>query len=483
MYTNPAPTYRYFFNVLGNRVPCKQFGSVKIKHEKDQAQKYVIRRKLSGEQKFIGDDYRLLEALEQSADRCTVVGFEIEQYVGNNLWTPFWKGKFSVTDAKLWDKSNCHVTFSIVPDDEYTLLFEEYEKKRNILAVEEKTAVSVKIDVQNAYEFTTTNYTKNGEQGREEDYYGLFLTHKVKESSGLLGFVKEFKRYIYFREVAFTSPSNVDEAGELIPPSGSDWNVVEQTVTTIKWARMPQLSGFYPYDMRGVDILGIRPELIFADCNAVAPEGFLEISPCVEWKPLGNKKVFWRQGTYNLTRGPRFIDVLSYLVSQSNPDLVNANGKIKSDLFTASTSPIDRLPNKLQNMLIYQASDVKGYFKSEAAKKGMISLKSLLEELRIMFNAYYRINADGIFELEHLSFFESGQASIDTTRPEYKYNAHKKAYEYLKAKMPRYERLEFAQPGEEGFESAEIEYEGNCINRKTKGKTNSLILYLRLSLM
>jgi len=460
--------YRYFLDIEGERFQCNPLGGdLSLKYEQESSFIF-FREKLSGSVTFKENDFKELLKVEQSLNRCIPIFFEIEEQKLVNAvyeWVLRWKGVFSVADGKNWDLSNCEVTFNIAPFDKYTLLLEEYEREHNVLEVEETFTATTKLDLQKVFEFGRSDYSKSPEAVPES--YGVFLNHYYKEPN-FIGVNKEYKRSIYFREVDYTLRSDLDENGDQVRPNGSGWVVVEELPDgRTKWGRPPQIPNFVTHEIKGLipPYLVKHPEIKFIACSDTVPENYLQASECLHWEFFGNAKVIWEYGSFYFDRCRKLIDVVSFLVEQTDPNLLPVSGLIQSTFLTEDINPTTFETNQFKDILIAGKSDIKRYYSSEPQTKAKISLKSMLEELN-KFNLFFYVNPEGFFQLEHLSFFEKWEGVIDTTlQPLYKVNLFKKSYEYLKNKMPRYEVLQYSEPANPQFFESTIEYEGSCINK------------------
>lgn len=130
-------------------------------------------------------------------------------------------------------------------------------------------------------------------------------------------------------------------------------------------------------------------------------------------EPGDDPPIFWRcpgviVGPF--TRGRLFNDVVERIVFEVCPDLI-----VKSDFFginTVGDAPdniaYDFAVNYLQKITMHQKSDVKRRNNSNGAlaKAWFLTAEDFFEDLRKMLNVFYQIK-DGVFILEHVSFFTS----------------------------------------------------------------------------
>lgn len=112
-------------------------------------------------------------------------------------------------------------------------------------------------------------------------------------------------------------------------------------------------------------------------------------------------------------RGRFFIRMLDYLLritflNTSGASLARPNGNGYSQFYEADKNPVTGLENPLKNAAFTHLSDVVEPNASNVATNGPITLKALLEQLRIRHNVFWDIDENGYFRLEHRQFYDLG---------------------------------------------------------------------------
>jgi len=169
----PVKRYRFYLSsvdsqgTLVSQRECVPTGGkgVRLKIEKESGQIFY-RAKLSGNLKFSRTDFEFLFDLETSTSRCYPVYFTIEKRISGDTYSPYFAGKFSLTECK-WDVSKCLVEAPVTTVDRYTRILEEYEREHNVLQVANVYTVEAKFDFSATFEFTHSNYTRTGETVNE----------------------------------------------------------------------------------------------------------------------------------------------------------------------------------------------------------------------------------------------------------------------------------------------------------------------------
>lgn len=101
------------------------------------------------------------------------------------------------------------------------------------------------------------------------------------------------------------------------------------------------------------------------------------------------------------------------------------------------------LESKTRWLMWAQKSDIKDPLASNPATKGVIKFSKLLQDLRFMFNVYYSC-VDGVFKLEHISYYERYSVVMDLTLYK-KEQAGKNEYEHLSDDIPKRETFHWME--------------------------------------
>jgi hypothetical protein len=469
--------FKYFLIVNGSRIEVNPLGvdRVRLRMEKEGGNIF-FRRKLIGSYTFTNTDFDLLFSLERSGSRCAAVYFEIERFCSGN-YVSEWLGVFSLNDVK-WNLSLCQATVTPKVNDAYRCILENYGKEYNILDVPKAFPVSANIQVSGEFEFLFV-YNASGDFELRSDFatWSTFLEIRNWQNGTTTNAGRRANEDVKFRQITKRLiPSTVSEREELSAQMAADgWAYISETSTHINYARQPAVPGFVPYIYKhDDDFYDKYPDLLQWNCGDLPdPSKYIVVKGrsadnCLDIRTKkGDERLvtlIWEFGTFYFDRNRKLLDVVNYLVDKTCPSAKPGTVNALSDFLTLPVNYATGKENKLQNLLISHKSDIINYKSSEPAKKGMISLKNLLEGLRTAFDLYWFLNDAGQFQLEHRSYFEA-QGVIDLTIPEFgQYLAGAEVYSYETEKMPRFEKLTFADAAGDDFTQGVIEYSGACVN-------------------
>lgn len=122
-------------------------------------------------------------------------------------------------------------------------------------------------------------------------------------------------------------------------------------------------------------------------------------------------------------------------------------------------------PSKVENLILFQKSDVKRPNTSNDANAAVISFKKLLEDICNLFQLKYDITENGEFILEHVSYFQKSAGLNLVGRYDSNLRVAKNKYTYDFDNMPRRELYsmmdEKFQSGD--FRGLPIEYKNSCV--------------------
>lgn len=455
---------------------------------KREGQNIFFRRKLSGSLTLVGDDYAFFYELENSNNRCGHVRLLIEREC-NGIFTPYWKGIFTMTDCK-FNYDTCQLVVSPEPDDAYRIILENYSREFNILHVPRAPYnIKTRIDLNNVFQFKQITGDAIGQEVDAETW-ALFLRARnwIDGSiSGLQLGTREHNDIIFrlTRTAAYASVGGVFVAPDL---SNDGWKIIarDNVAKIATYAKAPVIYGFKPYEYKTkADWFDKYPELQQKQPGeSWDMVNFISVSGTTQANSSGDcgneflnfryyvdetrcRRLIWEKGAFYFNRGRRLIDAVSYLVAQTAPASVAASPEAQSLFFTEATNYVTKQANDLLDLLIFQKTDVLDYNGSEPATKGEISLKSITDDLRDQFQVYWFLDDAGKFRMEHLSYFQAQGVYDLTTRADWKrYLVGTRAYEYNKSSMPQFERLLFTEALGDDFLKSEIEYTDPCVNKQ-----------------
>ena len=454
--------YRHLLRTATTVTELKPFGTDKINiRSEPEGENIFHRRKLSGSYLLTGDDFHTLAALEKSPNRCEELYLDMERLCSGG-YVPEWQGVFSLNEVK-WNFSKCQATITPRPNDAYRQIVDNYSKEHNVLQVPVSDSVSAKLDFDGQFEFLAIE-TGTQQDLEDPNTWAVFLEIRHWIQGNLTHKGHREKVDVLFRLVTYRNINALGEADNL-----NGWDVVDQEGNQVKYAKVPDLYNFKPYVWGSDEDFNKYPELKQIPCNApYDAERYIQATDrClnIRLKITQDRwmNIIWEFGKFYFNRNRKLLNVLQFLIQQVSPIAAPLQASELSEFFTSEINYVTEQPNKLINLLIAQRSDILSWNSSEVSTKGMLSLKSLLEDLRIMFDVHWFLNASGKFQIEHRAYFEA-TGTVDLKLPKYAlYVAGKNAYEYMTEKMPRYQRLVFSNFLNEDFERATIEYSGACV--------------------
>lgn len=393
-----------------------------LKIERDKEFYTVIRREFNGQITLSGEDYNTLISFERDTEQYAVV---ITREC-SGIWREFWKGYFSYFDYKV-DMDRCYLTFEPEVWDEYSPVYDQMPIERNVLTADVGSSVfmdSFKYPV----ESMTVTYSGYGipanaiysEWTGGGKYYLYSQSITSEEIPDLGPYYSEIK--VYKREIAYA----VDD---VTPPPGFAANgiPVEQIEPNLwKWARPIGDMNFTTYIFTISGNWAIYTlDMPFLNIN-------IELTGCIT-----------------------LTSILEYFNTFTNLTYV-------SDFFTDSPCPMGG--TSLSLTMVQQISNVRDT--ADPATRGMMKLKDLLTWIRDTFNAFWYIDSNGDFRIEHRKYFEWGLSytvpaaiSIDlgVVYPE---NLLKlRRYEWSKPSLFRFEKLEIPYSYFDDWTEASIEYD------------------------
>jgi len=322
-------------------------GDIGWRRDKDSV---FYEKELKSELVFVGADYQLITAVVSACEKITVT---IEVLCGTS-WTVEYQGAFTKFDGKE-DKDKC--AFRVTPKITDTLkcLCSEWEDETEI------------------YAGTGAVITTKAFGGTYEAGHGI----------------SQCCRTVY-------DPSPCDQFNSL----ATGWCHEETTVT-----QQPSNAGFCANQFLAV-----------SSYHRVTDTGTPTTPPThgTGWTLLSGS-TWWRCPTFSEIK----IGVLKYgrRLDQVLQKMVNSTGcglTLRSHFFAINNThaaaptntPYTYAADNLRNITVHQKSDVKRPYDSNAAFSWVwkMKLKDLLDDLRTIFNLYWKIEGSSLI-LEHISYF------------------------------------------------------------------------------
>ena len=398
-----------------------------LKIERDKEFYTVIRRQFNGQITLKGEDYNTLISFERDKDQyAIVITRECE-----GIWSEFWKGYFSYFDYKV-DMDRCYLIFEPEVWDEYSPVYDQMPIERNVLTAD--TGESIFMD---SFEYQTESVTTN--------YSG----YGIPAGPFYMEWQPGTKYYLYSQSVT----------SEEIPDLGTYYTEVRVYKREIAYA-VDDITPPPGFVTNGAPIEEIQPNL----WKWARPIGDMVYTTYIH-SISGN----WNIYTLDMSLAGSSILLNGCITLNSILDYFNTftNLSYVSDFFTDDPCPMGG--STLSLTMIQQISNVRDT--ADQATRGMMKLKDLLTWIRDTFNAFWYIDSNGDFRIEHKRYFEYGLSYTVPTAITmdlgvlYPDNLLKlRQYEWSKPELFRWERLEFPYSYFDDWINASIEYQQSSIN-------------------
>ncbi len=411
----------------------------------------VIRRKLSTDLLFVGDDYDYFKAIERRPSRRCDDLYVKHQFFCDGKWKTHWEGVFTVGSGT-WDDTRC--TWSVRPDtnDNYTCILKNLEGKVNILQIASQT-VNYQSPAEVEFVLSDTNFN-----GFDSWTY-------------ILDFMDGFgcTLYLNWRERTRTycvsgSPSAPSTAGwTLLVNNCSTLGYADyvRTPTTVYSSGTPTAGTWVSYannianepddtcNWKRVDLQG-------AGCVASETES-LPYYICFDPPVIVADEE-------SIPRARPFGDCMQLIFDTTgcgmevSSDFFEFNAAEDAPGFVTGDNYVTGAANQMNNMFFFQLSDVLT-LTSNAATVGDMSLKQFLQ-LLAAWRCFWFIDEQNRIRVEHFTYFLNQPITslLTYTRTE------GTARTYLKAETPRIERLAWLREvaDHQDFKGSDIIYDSAC---------------------
>lgn len=415
-----------------------------------------FREKLATELVFRGDDYTYFRGFFDDGT-CTRVTLTIERRCSGTLqtWSERFVGVVPIFEGE-WDFDRCEVRFRLVNDDIYECVNRNLNKKQNWLnlaaAVELKTIYG---------EFDYLDCPYNFGDFSLATYDGQYLFHK----QCFTGVTDDYNDDTTPDPATAWRPFLHEQ---IVQPGAPPANVEIQT----RWIRETVNYPGGPPPGEGWILLGgttyVRPALYggITENTFTDDDGFFvrQFSANTVVDPISNGRFF----------NDVFVAAVEALGCPIDEVVSNFFG-INPDGTEPTNDAYDFAAANLQQVLIFQKSDVTNADATDDATVLELTLKEVLEALRDSLNVYWAIEDVGgtmTFRLEHLSYFDAANGLDITALGGGKYTAGMNAFK-IEQETPYYEEFGYQESYTEGFTNKRIEYPADCatapeIDRSTR---------------
>lgn len=412
--------------------------------ERQNEDKLSYEKKLSGKIMFVGEAFHRLNQMENSVYRCDEQTLTILK-VCNGIEKVIFVGKISLNEAE-FNIDKCQIVAKFSEDKTDKCIDDGKNIKLNLFQlifnrITVKTASFVgTIQTQNCFDNSNTQQSSDYWCGTGDPYSQnwTLISYNVNSPDGVHHNVSN----TWKREIVEIDCSDTPDP---------EWVLVEDNCGTTgkkKFAKSVTLydcqSNYEPIDKFGAYSATM-------DCKVLGYEG----------------------GTTSIDNGMHFSEVMKEILKGACPNLT-----LKSDFFQINpdnVSAINYVTGKtstVNNIVIFQKSDVKRPTASGNASKLEITLEDMLEVLLKMFNVKWRIEGN-IFRLEHVSYYSKSVGTNVMSNELKKYFEGKRIYSYQSEKIPQKERFKFKE--QQGADwNMEIVYSG-CVTNTKKNEVESII--------
>lgn len=511
-------------------------GEVKFSAEQQEGEVFK-RMKLGTELLMDSEAFALLYPYEKTGSlRCTVIYIR-QEVECRGMWAPRWIGRFTPGVCE-WDLDGCSLSVKPEVYDRYTCLLDAMDGKINVLDSPPYCATAVfdrqfdfgmvfgnwtRDDLvgtgpgyNTTYEYeqyaTSTNMDVDPGMwtldGSVTDLGNGWTKAKTLFTNTDPGTMDEFSTvlFVYWRERVTTLC--VD--GDPVEPPGTGWVLYQNNCGvdgTAEWVRPPVIAYTFGDPVAG-SCAGDEPSPPVAACDGqwllitpnpddltprCPPYMYYDADPNIpdNGDVLDPNAPILEAPWYicitsiveqEYCRARRMDDTLQRMLDTYDcpnarvvvSDFFEINPDGTAQGYSAGINYVTGQMNTVNHLLLLQASDALDPNASEWATLGELSMKELLEWLRLMFQVYWDITPGGIFRLEHIDYFVQTEALDLTTAEALRANAMRNRYKHLSEAAPRRERMAYQAQRTLDFVGKDIVYPPACATAEVKQETVSV---------
>lgn len=517
--------------------------------EEKEENEVFFRRKLKTQLVLKDTEYAELIKIERSRSKCNFIDIRFEKKCDATYYE-FWNGRLHLIDGN-YDLENCVIRITPRPIDDYTCVFDSWEKEKNIIDEVGVLEAPHKFGRYKLYTNALWSYYIPSAEIDVNSYHQTQDSAKVQRwfDNGQAGEVGHFLDDIDYSNTTvistFALSNNIyrDSQGQIRNADISpDQNPKDFEGTWI-------MTNVYAYEVYEAECDGgVAPDPPEGDewvqmgspscpdthywyrplqsvrCDDASKENFRYISnegnittssntvPVYQYNFVvkANGDLFqtirilgahWRynnscsiashvssgqylgEGIYfplELDNGMDFNAVLQYFTGLCGFSVVSDFYGINPDNKSPNNQYYTYAEKNLQSLSLFQLTDISNPFAEENATIARVKFKDLLSDLKTLHNVYWEIR-DGVFRVEHLSYFKN-QYKVDLTSSVSEYIEGLKSYEYVDIDFPKREEWQFKLKSDKDttqeFDGIPIEYESACISEEnsTKNFNTNLIV-------
>ena len=392
---------------------------------------------IQGKMYFQKESYLRLMQMENSVYRCEEQILSVYR-ICNGVELKLIEARISLNEGD-FDLDKCYIVLKSLADAENKCINDSKNEKINLLSlIYDRITVQTKsfigtLQTQNCFvnspEYQSPDYWCGGGDPYAQNW--TLLSYNVNSPDGVHNHVNN----TWVREIVEIDCSDTPDA---------NWILIEDNCGT---------TGKRKY-ARGVTTTNCQTTSVPEDENG-------------SYQYTMDCQVLGYAGTATIIdNGVSFTKVMIELLRNACPQLT-----LKSDFFqinpdnVTTTNYVTNRLSVVDNIIVFQKSDVKRPNVSGNASKMEISLEKMLETLKIMFNVKWRVDGN-IFRLEHISYYSKNVGFDITTVQLLKYFKGKRKYSYASEKIPQKEIFAFKEKSSNPDWNVEVEYTGCVTNKK-----------------
>ena len=443
-------------------------GDFSIQYEREDEGKYFYAKQFQGKITFTGVIFQRLRRIERSIYICKEQNLKVYRICPESEILIF-DGYFKLTEGE-WDEDKCKVELKFEKNTPDKCLKDNRSTKINLLA-EVNPKITVKTATVGGGVFEYKNCHKKVNVNNSTPYGGYVWCGTGNPDDG------NWVAYQHSENMSGTigtSPDpiqntldglwtgNTDWVREIVEvdcnePVPNEWILVEDNCGTTGKKKYAKQATLYNCVYNNN----------YTDNNNYSTEWTCQILG-------GSSGGSGGSATATIDNGMHLNSVIKVFVNQFCPNL-----QVVSDFFQINPqnqSEINYVTGQrtqTNNLILFQKSDVKRPNVSGNAWKAEWTFEKLMETLNILFNTAYSIE-NGVFRLEHISWF-SRNSGLDLTQPKYeKWLRGSNKYTYNVGSIPQKEIFEFKESFKvAGIWNSEINYSSTCAIGSNKDNTKN----------
>lgn len=414
---------------------------------------YFFRRSLSDDLRFYKAAYNYVSQ-QIALTQCERITILIEQQCSSG-WETILTGYFSRYDCEI-NLESCYLDASITVTDEYTCLLDNQDTKVNFLDY----AVRDDLPYQPIY-------------GLEVAYGGVPPCSGIGAGWGNFHSVTPSGRCLFARYVVRTKC--VGGVPQEPAQSVTAWNLLQDDCAidgTATWWR-EVLAGELFIDEQTFTCTNLPDPCDPPTCNLLCIDGGVLLTNPI----TGEYTRYCLCPSYTqltLPNGRKLTNTIDYMLSEVCPTLT-----LKSDLLQNNINPVTgQTPNNVQDLYLFQKSDITNPTATGVATDGNISISDLISDLSTMFNAFWYVdNNTNKLVFEHVTGVLSNSVGVDlTTLDAGKWDNGRRLFSYDADQVPKAETFTFATEGREiDFVGLPITYDSGCARGKQQDNRTEFI--------